>query len=108
MAQSVFAIQRYLNPQWPCRMATFGCAFLHPSIPEMVAAYLFHLCQNHSFIDGNKRVAANAAIPFLLLNDWDLELTPDELVDVVIREASGAFDESALSKLFVLRCKPMP
>jgi hypothetical protein len=26
--------------------ATFGGEFLHPSIPAMAAAYLFHLCQN--------------------------------------------------------------
>jgi prophage maintenance system killer protein len=32
--------------------ATFGGEFLHTSIPAMAAAYLFHLCQNHPFIDG--------------------------------------------------------
>jgi death-on-curing family protein len=47
--------------------ATFGGEFLHDSIPAMAAAYLFHLCQNHAFIDGNKRVGANAAITFLLM-----------------------------------------
>ena len=48
--------------------ATFGGEFLHRSIPTMAAAYLFHLCQNHPFIDGNKRTGANAAITFLLMN----------------------------------------
>jgi len=42
--------------------ATFGGEFLHASIPAMAAAYLYHLCQNHPFIDGNKRAGANAAI----------------------------------------------
>ena len=51
--------------------AIFGGEFLHTSIPAMAAAYLFHLCQNHSFIDGNKRVGANAAISFLLINSWE-------------------------------------
>jgi death-on-curing protein len=51
--------------------ATFGGEFLHTSIPAMAAAYLFHLCQNHPFIDGNKRVGANAAITFLRMNDWE-------------------------------------
>jgi death-on-curing protein len=37
----------------------------------MAAAYLFHLCQNHAFLDGNKRVGANAAITFLLINQWE-------------------------------------
>jgi death-on-curing protein len=32
--------------------ASFGGEFLHPSIPAMAAAYVFHLCQNHPFIDG--------------------------------------------------------
>jgi death on curing protein len=44
--------------------ATFGGEFLHTSVPAMAAAYLFHLCQNHPFLDGNKRVGANAAITF--------------------------------------------
>jgi death on curing protein len=51
--------------------ATFGGEYLHTSIPAMAAAYLFHLCQNHAFIDGNKRVGANAAITFLLINGWE-------------------------------------
>jgi death on curing protein len=48
--------------------ATFGGEYLHTTIPEMASAYLFHLAQNHPFIDGNKRVGANAAIAFLLMN----------------------------------------
>ncbi len=42
--------------------AIFGGEFLHRTIPAMAAAYLYHLCQNHAFIDGNKRVGANAAM----------------------------------------------
>ena len=52
-------------------MATFGGEFLHSTIPSMAAAYLFHICQNHAFVDGNKRTGANAAITFLLINDWE-------------------------------------
>ena len=46
--------------------ATFAGEFLHTSIPAMAAAYLFHLCQNHPFIDGNKRAGANAAAGIIL------------------------------------------
>jgi death-on-curing protein len=35
---------------------------------EVAAAYLFYLCRNHPFNDGNKRVAMAAAIVFLRLN----------------------------------------
>src|SRR5712692_7784109 len=69
--------------------ATFGGEFLHASIPAMAAAYLYHLCQNHPFIDGNKRVGANAAITFLLMNDWKPAFDEDELVALVLSVASG-------------------
>lgn len=36
-------------------MATFGGQYLHATIPSMASAYLFHICQNHAFVDGNKR-----------------------------------------------------
>src|SRR5512142_2760146 len=52
--------------------ATFGQNYLHPDIPSMAAAYLFHIIMNHPFVDGNKRVAAVAAFIFLALNGYDL------------------------------------
>jgi death-on-curing protein len=64
--------------------ATFGGEYLHTSVPAMKAAYLFHLCQNHALIDGNKRVGANAAITFLLINGWEPTFDEDELVDLVL------------------------
>ena len=36
--------------------AMFDGAFLHPDLATMAAAYHFHLCANHPFVDGNKRV----------------------------------------------------
>ena len=35
---------------------------------EVGAAYLFYLCRNHPFADGNKRTALAAALVFLLVN----------------------------------------
>lgn len=86
--------------------ATFGAEFLHGSIPAMAAAYLFHLCQNHAFIDGNKRVGANAAITFLLLNDMEPQFEQDELVHVVLSVASGVLGKPALTTIFERRCRP--
>src|SRR5688500_12616354 len=48
--------------------ATFGGQFLHPDLPSMAAAVLFHIVQNHPFVDGNKRTGAAAARVFLLMN----------------------------------------
>ncbi|MFN5586071.1 MAG: type II toxin-antitoxin system death-on-curing family toxin [Planctomyces sp.] len=52
--------------------ASFGGEFLHRDLFKMAAAYLYHIVQNHPFIDGNKRTGAAAAIIFLSMNDMEL------------------------------------
>ena len=37
-------------------------------LAEVAAAYLFYLCRNHPFLDGNKRTALGACLVFLRLN----------------------------------------
>ena len=69
--------------------ATFGGRFLHDTLFEMAAAYLFHLCQNHPFLDGNKRTALAAALAFLWLNDFGLAAGPDDLAALVLGVAEG-------------------
>jgi death-on-curing protein len=64
--------------------ASFGGAYLHGTLEEMAAAYLFHLCRNHPFLDGNKRAALAAALLFLALNGVWIEAGEDELVDLVL------------------------
>ena len=86
---------------------TFDGQFLHRSIPAMAAAYLFHLCQNHPFIDGNKRVGANAAITFLLMNDWEPTFDEEALVDLVLSVATGRLAKPELIAIFELRCRTM-
>ena len=68
---------------------SFNGRYLHPSLPEMASAYLFHLAQNHPFIDGNERTAAAATFLFLYLNDLFLDCTEDELVELTLGVASG-------------------
>ncbi len=80
--------------------ATFLTGFLHPSIPAMAAAYLFHVCRNHPFVDGNKRVAANAAITFMLMNDWEPTFTEEALVDTVLAVASSSMTKEDLVRFF--------
>ncbi len=70
----------------------------------MAAAYLFHLCQNHPFLDGNKRTAANAAITFLYINDWDLTLDENQLVDFVLGVASSELDKAAVTERMHTAC----
>jgi len=48
--------------------ATLGGESPFADAVEISAAYLFYLCRNHAFMDGNKRTAMAAAIVFLRLN----------------------------------------
>jgi len=86
--------------------ASFSSEFLHASIPAMAAAYLFHICRNHPFVDGNKRVAANAAITFLLINDWEPTFTEDALVDTVLAVASSSMTKEDLVRFFQAHSVP--
>lgn len=45
---------------------------------EIAAAYLYYLCGNHPFVDGNKRVALATCLVFLSENG----LLPEESLDV--------------------------
>jgi len=44
---------------------------------EVAAAYLFYLCRNHPFVDGNKRTALATCLVFLSENG----LLPEETLD---------------------------
>ena len=78
--------------------ATFGGQYLHGDKCEMAAAYLFHLVQNHPFIDGNKRVGAVATDVFLALNDLQLLADQDEFADLVLSVARGESSKSAAAE----------
>ncbi len=86
--------------------ATFGGVYLHVTIPIMAAAYLFHLCQNHAFIDGNKRVGANAAVTFLWLNGWEPTFDADQMIDLVLGVASGQINKTQLTEFFEANSRP--
>jgi len=48
--------------------ATYGGEALLKEAVEIAAAYLFYLCSNHPFVDGNKRTALAACLVFLEAN----------------------------------------
>lgn len=79
---------------------SFDGAYLHSSIASMAAAYLFHLCSNHGFADGNKRTALGAALVFLDVNGYELSLTKSELEQIALDTASGSMDKGSLTRLF--------
>ena len=82
--------------------ATFERRFLHGSLHEMAAAYLFHLVQDHPFIDGNKRVGLAALLAFLGLKSRWLDADPDELERLVRSVAAGKTTKAEVA-VFVQR-----
>ncbi|MFN2524813.1 MAG: type II toxin-antitoxin system death-on-curing family toxin [Actinomycetota bacterium] len=78
-------------------LATYGGELLHPTLFEQAAAYLFHLAQNHPFVDGNKRIAFAAADVFLRINGWKLTATDEDSYEISMRAASGKASKSELA-----------
>jgi death-on-curing protein len=87
--------------------ATFGGQFLHCDVCEMAAACLFHIVQNHPFIDGNKRVGAVAAYVFLALNDVRLTADNDTYADLVLTVARGEAPKSTVAEFFRANTTPV-
>lgn len=85
---------------------TFGEQFVHEDIFEMAAAYLFHLCKNHAFVDGNKRVAASASWIFLKLNGIEISPDENEFYDVVIAVAEGRLNKKDIAAFFANNISP--
>ncbi|MBK8167833.1 MAG: type II toxin-antitoxin system death-on-curing family toxin [bacterium] len=69
--------------------AVFDGDYLHVDLPRMAAAYHYHLCANHPFIDSSKRVAVAVAEVFLRANGLHLVATDDEIVELTHGVASG-------------------
>ena len=80
--------------------ASFGGEFLHKGLFEMAAAYAFHICQNHAFIDGNKRTALACALVFLEFNGVVLRDPNEKLYEAVLAVASSNMDKPALAAAF--------
>jgi death-on-curing protein len=80
--------------------ASFDGHFLHDDLFEMAAAYLFHIVQNHPFVDGNKRTGAVAALVFLSLNDIEIDSTEEEFESMVRSIAEGRSGKAIAADFF--------
>jgi death-on-curing protein len=93
-----------LTPQ-----STFGGKSPYADIVEIAAAYLFYICKNHPFVDGNKRTGLMAAIVFLRLNG--IEPLPDSaeweklMLDVAASKIDRATTTQRLGKLLKRQSK---
>ena len=72
--------------------ASFGGKSPYADLAEVAAAYLFYLCKNRSFIDGNKRAALGACIVFLRINGIEPKADGTEWEELTLAVAESAID----------------
>lgn len=79
--------------------ASFSGDFFHGDIYEMAAAYAFHICQNHPFIDGNKRTALAAFLVFLDINGISVSDSEGKLYEATMDVASGKMKKKEFANI---------
>lgn len=79
--------------------ASFAGAWLHADLFEMAAAYGFHICQNHPFMDGNKRTALATALVFLEMNGVPIFDPKQKLLKAVLQVANGNMAKQGFAKV---------
>ena len=79
--------------------ASFGGEWLHKDLFEMSSAYAFHICQNHPFIDGNKRAALASALIFLDINGAAIEDPKGKLQASMLALVDGKYGKMEFCKL---------
>lgn len=80
--------------------ASIGGRSPYADLAEMAAAYLFYLCKNHPFVDGNKRAALGACLVFLRLNGLEPEADSPAWEELTLAVAASEIDlEGATTRL---------
>ncbi len=80
--------------------ASFGGRSPYRDLTAVAAAYLYFLCRNHPFIDGNKLAALGSCIVFFRLNGIEPKPDGPEWEELVLAIASGNLDrEQATTRL---------
>jgi len=90
LLESAFAMPRSM----------FSGKHLHGELSEMAAAYHYHLCSNHPFVDGNKRVALAASEVFLVANGYELNASDDELERLTQGVAAGEVSKDQVAEFY--------
>ena len=85
--------------------ATYGSEALFKDVIDIAAAYLFYLCRNHPFNDGNKRTALATSLVFVEANEHlpDPDLPGkriDEWETLILDIAASRVDRAMTTRRF--------
>lgn len=72
--------------------------YLHESIYDKASAYLYHVIQNHAFLDGNKRTGSACALIFLYQNGHEKKYDMKDFEEMVCQVAQGLLSKQEISK----------
>ena len=72
--------------------------YLHSSIYDKAAAYLFHIVCNHAFLDGNKRTGAAVTLIFLKQNESEIKYNISEFEEMVCKVAQSQMNKNQISE----------
>ncbi len=78
--------------------ATFGGKSPFGEVLEIAAAYLYYLCSNHPFVDGNKRAALGSCIVFLRLNGFQTAPDCDDWENLTLAVAAGTLGRDEVTE----------
>jgi len=72
----------------------------YPTVGAKAWAYLRGLCQNHAFVDGNKRIAWAATRAFLLANGIGIAAPVAVVEDLIVRLAAASATQDDVLAFF--------
>lgn len=64
---------------------------------EVAAAYFYHLCSNHPFVDGNRRAALGSCLVFLEINGYTPAPDGEDWENLTLAVAAGILDRNAIT-----------
>ena len=81
-------------------------AYEQASLFRLAAVYAYGICQNHPFVDGNKRVALMVSYAFLGLNGLRLDAPEAEAHHQIDGVAAGTVSRDELEAWIERSCTP--
>ena len=69
-------------------------------LAKLAATYAYHLSQAHSFLDGNKRIAAAVAGVFLEINGAFMNATEDQINELFLNIAASRISREDVENKF--------
>ena len=77
---------------------TFMGNDLYPSIYDKAAQLCYGIANNHPFTDGNKRTALHSMYVYLIINEFDITATLQDVENMIIDVAAGNMTNTELAQ----------